>query len=183
MHNTTFALTMLALFTTAERAAEIEGDLLEQARRKGRMWFWLHLKLTCVALFFYGLRQEAGKLLLLSYAIYELGLKLSWWLLNPLTVMLNRSVGFGVPHVVLKDFVIAPCAFGLGMLITRLSPKHGATLVVLACGLLVGRVTLLGGIPDAVRLVGFAVIPAVLGAVLMKWLELRRGLDTVHASH
>jgi hypothetical protein len=174
MHNTTFALTVLALFTTADRAAEIEGDLLEQSRSRGRVWFWLHVKLTCVALFFYALRQETGKLLLFSYAIYELGLKLSWWVLIPVTVTLRRSFGLDIPHETLHDFVIAPCAFGLGMLITHLSPKHGGSLVLLAGGLLFGRVTLLDGVPDAVRLVGFALLPAVLGALLMKWMELHR---------
>ena len=35
-----WSLALLALFTTPERAASIEGDLLEEARLRGRGWFW-----------------------------------------------------------------------------------------------------------------------------------------------
>src|SRR5688572_23948419 len=90
--NTTFALVCLSLFTDSDRAAEIEGDLLEQSRTRGRVWFWWQVKLTCLALFFYGLRQKGGKLLLISYAVHELALKLDWWVLDRVRFALWRGL-------------------------------------------------------------------------------------------
>jgi hypothetical protein len=183
MHNTTFALAVLAMFTTAERAAEIEGDLLEQSRTRGRLWFWWQVKLTCIVLFFYGLRQEAGKLLLISYAVYELVLKLNWLALNPLRFALWRGLDLDNSQLpVMHNFVNSSVAFSLAMLVTRLSPRHGGYITLLAGGFMFGRIVLLDGAPFVPRFVVFVLLPAISGALLMKWLELRhRSSDGIAA--
>jgi hypothetical protein len=175
MHNTTLVLVILALFTSADKAAEIEGDLLEQAQGRGRVWFWWQIKLTCIALFFHNLRAEPGKLLLYGYATYELGLKLAWWVLNPMARSIRRGLHLDVSFAFVNNLVILNCAFVLGALITRYVPKQGGQIVLLAGGFLLGRELLMDGILDAVRLAVFALLPAVLGALLMKWQELRHG--------
>lgn len=186
MHNTTLALVLLSLFTDSGKAAEIEGDLLEQARRHGMPWFWLQVMLTCVALFFHNLRTEAAKFLLCGYAIYELVLKLNWWALRPLRYSLWDRLDLETSQLPVMDNCInTAVAFGLGMLLTGLSPKHGSQLTFVAAGFMLGRVVLLDSQEYKVpRFIAFALIPAVTGVLLMKWQQLR-GSDPhkLHASH
>jgi hypothetical protein len=186
MHNTTLALVILSLFTTVDKAAEIEGDLLEQAGRHGRLWFWLQIKLTCITLFFHALRMEPGKLLLFGYAVYELVLKLNWWALNPVRRALWRGLDlnrFQLP--VMDNAIDTAVAFSLGMLATWLSPRHGSQITFVAAGFMIGRVVLLDSQEYKVpRFIAFALIPAVAGVLLMKWRELRgSGTHKLHASH
>jgi hypothetical protein len=175
MPDTTLALTLLALFTTADKAAEIEGDLLEQAQGRGRLWFWWQIKFTCIALFLHNLRAEPGKLLIYGYATYELGLKLAWWVLNPLSRSIRRGLHLEVSHSFVNYLVILNFAFVLGLLITRYVPRQGGQILLLAGGFLLGRELLLDGFPDAARMAAFALLPAVTGALVMKWQELRYG--------
>jgi hypothetical protein len=72
MHKLTFAFTVLSLFTTADKAAGIERDLLEQARQRGRFWFGMHVLLISGALLVQALRADAAVKLLRGYAVYEL---------------------------------------------------------------------------------------------------------------
>jgi hypothetical protein len=57
MRSGTLAFTLLSLFTTEQRAAEIEGDLIEEATYRGRSWFTIHLIGTTLALFEASYRQ------------------------------------------------------------------------------------------------------------------------------
>jgi hypothetical protein len=63
---------LLTLFTTPEKAEEIEGDLIEQAPAHGRMWLRVQLVQTWLALAFAAFRQEPGYTILLSFATYQL---------------------------------------------------------------------------------------------------------------
>ncbi len=174
-HNTTFALTLLALFTSSDKAAEIEGDLLEQSRSNGRLWFWWQVKLTCLMLFVHGVRAETAKLLLFSYAIYELVQKFNWWVLNPMRRSFRRSLDLNVADMALTNNVIDVLfAFWIGMMLTRLSPKHGGQIILLVCGMVIARETLMTGIADAAEFIVYTLI-ALLGALVMKWQELRYG--------
>lgn len=51
MADRSLALIVLSLFTTPERAASIEGDLIEQRAELGRLWFAVHVAGTTIALF------------------------------------------------------------------------------------------------------------------------------------
>jgi hypothetical protein len=186
MHNTTFALTTLALFVTPDKAAEIEGDLLEQARGN-TLWFWFQLKLTCIVLFFHNLRTEPGKLLLCGYAVYELLLKFNWWVLNPVRFELRRGLDLNpVQSAWMDNFITVQVAFMMGMLFTLLSPKHGSQITFVALGFVAGRLVLESSAtdPDLPRFIVFGMIPALAGTMQMKWLELRNGRPLIpYASH
>jgi hypothetical protein len=51
MADRSLALILLSLFTSLERAASIEGDLIEQRPEHGRTWFAVHVAGTTIALF------------------------------------------------------------------------------------------------------------------------------------
>lgn len=177
MHETTFALVLLSLFTTTDKAAGIEGDLLEQARRHGPLWFWLQVKWTCLMLFFHTLRKDSGMLLLVSYAIYELMLKLNWWGLIPLRAALRKGLSLEAAQMPsINNVITTLVAFTLGMLVTRLAPRHGAALVTLAAGMWLGRLVILEGSDELPRFLIAALVPVLCGTLLMKWLEVRRTL-------
>jgi hypothetical protein len=50
MHDTTRAEKLLSLFTSPDCAAGIAGDLTEERRQRGSIWFWLHVFGTTLAL-------------------------------------------------------------------------------------------------------------------------------------
>lgn len=181
MHGTTIALVLLALFTSNDKAAEIEGDLLEQSRTRGKLWFWWQVKLTCIALFFHGLRRHTGMLLLISYAMYWLTLEFNAFVLSKVHTFLWRRLDLNNAQLpIMENAIWSATAFGLGMLAVKLSPKHGGQVTLLAGGLLCGRVWLWDSPEMQVpRLVVFVLLPAILGVLLMKWMELR---GAFHAS-
>jgi len=49
---------LLSLFAARDRAAAIVGDLTEESRARGNVWFYLHLFGTALALCFAGVRSE-----------------------------------------------------------------------------------------------------------------------------
>lgn len=59
---------LLASVTTAERAAAIEGDLLEERASRGKWWFVVHVVRTTFALFGLALLQAPLRTLALSCA-------------------------------------------------------------------------------------------------------------------
>jgi hypothetical protein len=68
MRSGTFAFALLSLFTTEQRATEIEGDLLEEATCRGRSWFAIHLIGTALALFKESYRQAPLRITALGLA-------------------------------------------------------------------------------------------------------------------
>lgn len=174
MADPTLTQTTLALFTTAEKAEEIEGDLIEQAATRGRWWYLLQVKLTAAALFFHGLFREPGKHLLLGYAVYELMLKVNWWLLRPIRLFLNFELGWVEWQWQINGVLNACTAFAVGMLLVRLFPRAGAQIAFIATALMLARVSILQSAQYAAEIAVFALLPLTLGLLAMKWLELRR---------
>jgi hypothetical protein len=68
MRSGTFAFTLLSLFTTEQRAAEIEGDLIEEGAYRGRSWFTIHVIGTALALFKESYRQAPLRITALGLA-------------------------------------------------------------------------------------------------------------------
>jgi hypothetical protein len=180
MPDTTFAQSLLALFTTPDRAAEIEGDLLEQRRERGSLWFAWQVIATSATLCLAGLRQRGGLLLLIAYATYELVLKLNWMVLLPVKRRMAHEwdLTFLVPELV-RNGINGTTNFLLGMLLVRLSPRHGASVVLLAAGLMLGRVAILDSVGYALQMAVFGVTPALGGMLLMRWLQLRHPTSTL----
>ena len=63
---------MLSLFTSEQRASEIEGDLIEEAVENGRSWFVIHVFRTTFALFRNSLTQSPLRIALLGAAAASL---------------------------------------------------------------------------------------------------------------
>jgi hypothetical protein len=59
---------LLACVTSEERAAAIEGDLIEQRASRGQAWFALHVARTALALFAHAVTREPRRIALLSAA-------------------------------------------------------------------------------------------------------------------
>ena len=68
MPKLSLSATLLTLFTSPEHAQSIEGDLLEEARSRGRIWFWSHLVRTTVALWWKASSESPLALLGLTVA-------------------------------------------------------------------------------------------------------------------
>ena len=60
--------TLPTLFTSPAHAQSIEGDLLEEARSRGRIWFWSHLVRTTLALWRKGFSESPLALVGLTVA-------------------------------------------------------------------------------------------------------------------
>jgi non-heme chloroperoxidase len=50
MRDTTRAEKLLSLFTSADNATAIAGDLTEERQHRGSIWFWIHVSSTLIAL-------------------------------------------------------------------------------------------------------------------------------------
>jgi hypothetical protein len=66
MLSKSLAFVLLSCVTSAEHAAAIEGDLLEERARQGKSWFVVHLIRTTFALFAFALMQAPLRTLALS---------------------------------------------------------------------------------------------------------------------
>lgn len=175
MSDATFVLAFLSLFTSVERAAEIEGDLLEQAGTQRRLWFVGQVLVTGFVLFLHGIRQQPGKLLLFSYAVYELTVNFNWWVLTPLRRTLGRTLDLSVSEMLMtNDLINGLVGFSLGMLLTRLFPKYAGQIILLTSTLWLGRIALLTNVQAAVELAFFALTPALLGALCLQRILLQR---------
>lgn len=60
------AHTLLSLFTTQQRATEIEGDLLEESTTRGPVWFAYHVTSVTLALFKESCKEAPLRLALLT---------------------------------------------------------------------------------------------------------------------
>lgn len=173
MPHTTGTQLVLALFVTADKAQEIEGDLREQARQYGTGWYLWHLVLTCTWLAAAQLRQDSGKLILVSYAVYELVLKLNWMLLLPAKRYLQFSVlDDSTSYVLSAALVNSATALIIGAVLVRLSSRQGFLILLLASGLMLGRTALLQSWVYAMQIAVFALTPGIIGALWAKWREL-----------
>lgn len=169
----------LALFVAADKAWEIERDLREQALQYGKHWHLWQLLLTCTYLAAVQLRQESGKLILVSYAVYELVLKLNWMVLLPAKryvqfTVLENSTSF----VLSAAMVNSVSALLIGAVLVRLSSRHGFLILLLASGLMLGRTALLQSWVYAMQIAVFALTPGIVGALLAKWRELSLATPT-----
>jgi hypothetical protein len=157
-----FAVTLLSLGTTSERAREIEGDLLEQARISGRGWYLRHLWLTAAALLCRSLAKDAVATALLAYAVYELALKLNWWLIRPVRLTLRFEWSLTEAQVALVTFGSWTLfAVAIGFTLVRSLSSRGFQVGLLAAGLLVLRTLLLDPPVGVGQVLGFGLLPLV----------------------
>ena len=66
MSDSSLSYTLLGLFTSPERALSIQGDLTEEARTRGKIWFWSQVVRTTGALWWHGCAQSPLAILKLT---------------------------------------------------------------------------------------------------------------------
>lgn len=154
--------TLLTLFTSPAHAQSIEGDLLEEARSRGRLWFWSHLLRTTLALWWKGFNESPLALVGLTLACGAM------WLLPLVAGEVDDSPGL----IVFGTFLV-------GFVFVRAVPTRGiyaAVAVAFVAGATVTVVSTLNHLPAATvtdltaRLVDgvFVVSPLLLGSFVAR---------------
>ena len=90
---------LLTLFTSPEHAQSIEGDLMEEARSRGRIWFWSNIVRTTLALWWKGFSDSPLALLGLTLACG------ATWLLMVVLAEVDDSPGLWLFGTFLVGFV------------------------------------------------------------------------------
>jgi hypothetical protein len=163
MHKPSVPLIFLALFTSAERAAEIEGDLLEQRRVNGSLWFVTHMVLTAFALFRQTLMQQPLLVLLPGYAVYELLVKWHLWAIRPALIHLRYELDYPLEPLIASRSIWIVTGYLLGFMLVRYLPKTGIHTAIVAVTLGMARALLLNEV-SSVSVLVFLVVPVLLGA-------------------
>lgn len=73
------SVALLTLFTSPEHAQSIVGDLLEEARSRGRIWFWSHIVGTTSALWWKRFGESPLALFGLAFACGTLFFLALYW--------------------------------------------------------------------------------------------------------
>lgn len=118
-------LTLLSLFASPDRAQSIEGDLLEEARTRGRLWFWANVLRTTAALWTKAFRDSTLELLGLTVACggLWLGMLVLGFVARAGVEAAAESLGMPLSMRALVPFVIA--TFLAGIVWMRLAPLRG----------------------------------------------------------
>jgi hypothetical protein len=115
---------LLTLFTTPEKAEEIEGDFIEQAPAHGRLWLRVQLVQTWFALAFAAFRQEPVHTILLSYAIYELARRIDYSIVNPIRLYVLHDTNLSMTVLVWVSHICwALSGFCIGAALVYFLPK------------------------------------------------------------
>lgn len=131
MYSRTFAFSLLSLFTSRQRAAEIEGDLIEESRYEGIFWFRFHVFATTFALFRESFKKAPFYITVLT--VVGTGLSsltcgmVSWMFYAPDAV---------IPVPALGLFAVFPWAFLIGFMLEYLKPGQGVQAATLTAVLL-----------------------------------------------
>ena len=163
---------LLTLFTSPEHGQSIVGDLLEEARSRGRIWFWSHLVRTTLALWWKGFSEFRLALLGLTVACG------STWILLLVLAEIDDSPGLFVFGTLLTGFVFV-----------RAAPVRGIYASVAVAFLAVPITTVVfisthlpvEGVPDL--MLGFAervllVGPLLLGSIVARRQVARKAVRT-----
>lgn len=166
MRKLTLSLVFLSLFTNVEKAAEIEGDLIEESQAQGKLWFILHVLLTSFSLLKQSFMKNPIPALLLAYAIYELVFKIVYWLMIPLWRYLVYEINLSRVSVMLGLYLsMMIFIYLVGSALVRFFPKNGTQIALLSVLLILFRGIALqefnyGGVAL------FVLFPILLGCIL-----------------
>jgi hypothetical protein len=124
---------LLTLFTSPEHGESIEGDLLEEARSRGRIWFWSHLVRTTLALWWKGFSESPLALLGLTVVCGAA------WFLMAVLAEADDSPGLFVLGTLLIGFVCARAVPVRGI--------HASVAVAFLAGLIITGASILNHLP------------------------------------
>lgn len=177
MPKPSLALSMLSLFTTTDRATEIEGDLIEQAHSHGSIWFARHVVLTTLSLLVAAVIQNFVFVSLLSYAAYELSAKLFFWVIRPLRWYVEFELGIPrAPTIAFTYSVVVLFTFVVGSSLVRFLPTLGAQAAIGAIAFFLLRLAVLQEGYTVVQLVLGVAAPMLAGSIWANWLSLKRAV-------
>ncbi len=162
---------LLTLFTSPEHGQSIEGDLLEEARSRGRIWFWSHLVRTTLALWWKGFSESRLALLGLTVACG------ATWILMLVLAEIDDSPGLFVFGTLLTGFVFVRAAPVRGIYASVAVAIFAApitTVVFISTHLPVEVADLMLGLAERVLLVG----PLLLGSIVARRQVVRKAVRT-----
>ena len=131
MQKPSLAFTLLAVFTTAQRAAEIEGDLIEQASTCGKWWMRKQALLVALSLARGAMLRNLAAISLLSLpalAAIVLSVTVSEWVfVGPVGSYLlgEWALPQNTAKLAVMCLAIPPQAFLIGVALARLAPVLG----------------------------------------------------------
>jgi hypothetical protein len=126
----------LAVSTTAERAAEIEGDLIEQSCTYGKWWMRRHVLLVALALAGRALSQNLIAISLLCVpvlaAVYLSVMVSELVFVGPVGTFLLTDLAFSqnLARLAVLCLDVPPLAFLIGFALVRLAPVLGVRAAV-----------------------------------------------------
>ncbi len=179
MHKPSLALSMLSLFASPEKAAEIEGDLIEQSHSRGRAWMALHVSLTTLALFRAAALRNFFLVVLMSYGTYELMAKAFFWGIRPLQVFLLFELA--VPGSLVRPLIYLLASLtGLvaGAALVRFLPRAGSQVAIGTIGFFLLRLAILQEGFSVFQLSLYVATPMLLGMfVVNRWALARQAFE------
>jgi hypothetical protein len=125
----TFAL--LSISATAEKAAEIEGDLLEQSHIYGKWWMRSHVLLIALSLFGRALSRNPGAISALCVTVFAaifLSVALSERLFNGAVgsyLLQELSLPLNAAKIAVLGATVVPLAYLIGVGLVRSAPVLG----------------------------------------------------------
>ncbi|HUG72380.1 MAG TPA: hypothetical protein VMK82_03045 [Steroidobacteraceae bacterium] len=160
-------MTFLSLGTSREQAGAIEGDLIEECAVRGRAWFLAQVALVTLSLIRRTLLTAAAQVLLAGYAIYELALKLQWWGVRPVRLLLRHDLGLAEASVLGATLALWTLAGALmGLLLMRFLPLLGLRAAIVAMVLLQLRLLILDSQVQPMLVLVFGGVPLLAGCVM-----------------
>lgn len=174
----TKALLLLSLFTSVERAREIEGDLIEEEGSKGHLHYGFQVVTTTLALMRRSIATEFPLVVLLGFAGYQLALRYDAELIMPIREFLWLRLEYGgllVWAVTYLSWFLSTFLYGLllALLLGALGPRAA---LATAAALLV-KLSLLNifvSWPIAVlQALTYVVLPLLFGAIGARYIHLK----------
>jgi hypothetical protein len=116
---------LLTLFTSPERAGSVQGDLMEEAQSRGRVWFWSQVIRTTGALCWQGFAGSPLAILkvMLCGGVAWFVVTLVMFAGDAAVEFLFRSLGVPIHIRAVWDFLLA--ALLTGIILGRAAPVRG----------------------------------------------------------
>lgn len=175
MHRNSASLICLSLFTTVDRAAEIEGDLKEESIERGRFWYVLQLLSTIFALFWHAMVRDLFVVILLSLSVLQLIFTVDRLVVAPLRFLGWSQLGY---NQTILAYGIHYLSWGLpaflwGAVLMLCLGKYGARTLVITAVVIMIKVPLVWA--------EFAPLVSFLEAFPLVFLPLLTGGLLIHA--
>ncbi len=178
MSKPSLSFTYLSLFTTIEKANEIEGDLIEQSHHQTKLWFGTHVLLTGLALFRQVVIDNLASVFLLSYATYELMTKVMFLGIRPLQIYLRHELDLSrMPGILVMFSLLFLMAFVIGGALIRFLPRLGIEVAVGTIAFCVLRMIVLQEGYTLVDIAIYIAAPLLMGSVYIHRKNLRHAIE------